>query len=447
MNQSPRTVYSVDTLSLEIKKLLEMSYADIWVEGEVSTLTTPASGHSYFTLKDQNSILKCVLFKSKKYLSTALPVVGERILIRGRVSVYTARGDVQLICSYIEAAGEGQLRRQFEILKQRLNEEGLFDQQHKQALPDAPKQIALITSASGAVLHDVISTLERRYPFVTLRVYPASVQGEKAKKEILEALKFVIEDAADILIIARGGGSLEDLQVFNDEQIARALHACPIPSISAIGHETDFVITDFIADKRAPTPTGAATLATPDIQENKNVLRQHRSALNAFIRQLLDTRQQQLDFTLQRLKHPKDRLAIQSSELQRLNLKLEATHQHTLRRKQQAFAALLPRLQISSPVSQLNEKRYSLPALQQRLDHAIGDVLSRNKGMLAQNTAKLQALGPLTTLGRGYAILQNDQGEIIKHAQQIDEGESFTARLHSGSLEAVVSGKSDQGKR
>ncbi len=438
MNQSPRMVYSVDALSAEIKKLLEMSYADIWIEGEVSTLTTPASGHSYFTLKDQNSILKCVLFKSKKYLAAALPIVGERILIRGRVSVYTARGDVQLICSYIEAAGEGQLRRQYEMLKKQLAAEGLFDQQHKLPLPTTPREIALITSSSGAVLHDVISTLARRYPFVRLRIYPANVQGEQSRQDILEALDYVIQDAPDLLIIARGGGSLEDLQVFNDEQIARALYACPIPCISAIGHETDFVITDFVADQRAPTPTGAATLATPDIRESNNSLQQNRSALNTLIRQALDTRQQQLDFALARLKHPKDRLAMQSSELQQLSLRMDAVHQLNLRRKQQSLAALLPRIQSLSPLGQLNEKRYRLPALQQRLDHAIDRILSSKKATLEQHAAKLQALGPLTTLGRGYAILQNKNGEIIKHSQQIKAGESFTARLHKGSLEAVV---------
>ena len=444
MNHSLRTIYSVDTLSNEIKKLLEMSYADIWIEGEVSTLTTPASGHSYFTLKDQNSVPKCVLFKSKKYLSAALPVPGERILIRGRVSVYTARGDVQLICSYIEAAGEGQLRRQFEMLKKQLNAEGLFDEQHKQPLPEAPAQIALITSPSGAVLHDVISTLKRRYPFVSLRVYPASVQGEQAKTDIIEALKYVTEDAPDLLIIARGGGSLEDLQVFNDEQVARALYACPIPSISAIGHETDFVITDFIADKRAPTPTGAATFATPDVSESRNRLRQYRTACEVFIRQTLDTQQQKLDFALQQLKHPRDRLSMQQGELQQLSLRLSAAQQRNLHRKQQYLASLLPRLQRLSPVSQLNEKRYHLPALQQRLDHAIANILSRNSSVVAENTVKLHALGPITTLGRGYAILQNKQGEIVKRTQQLKTGEHFTARLHSGSLDAVVEGTTDE---
>lgn len=267
------------------------------------------------------------------------------------------------------------------------------------------------------------------------------MQGEQAKKEILEVLKLAILDAPDILIIARGGGSIEDLAVFNDEQLARALYDCPVPTISAIGHETDFVITDFIADIRAPTPTGAATLATPDIQESKSNLRQHRSALKVLIRQVIETQQQKLDFATQRLKHPEDRLAIQSSELQRLSLRMEAAHQHNLRHKQQNLASLIPRLQRLSPVNLLNEKRYHLPALQQRLDHAISDTLSKRKANLTQNSAKLNALGPLTTLGRGYAILQTNHGKIIKDSQQIDAGESFTARLHSGSLNAVVESK------
>ncbi len=438
-----RQIYSVDSLSLEIKKLLEMSYGDIWIEGEVSSLTNAASGHSYFTLKDKSSVLKCVLFKGKKYLSAALPEVGERILIRGKVSVYTARGDVQLICSYIEAAGEGELRRQFEMLKQQLATEGLFDSSHKLELPARPKQIALITSPSGAVLHDIISTLEKRDPSVHLRVYPALVQGQQSVSEILQALDIAIQDKPDLIILARGGGSLEDLQAFNDEALARALYTCTIPTISAIGHETDFVISDFVADHRAPTPTGAAIAATPDIRETRDNLKQLQRNLNALIRQRLDESQQRLDFARQRLSHPQQKLSLQAGRLNQLILQLNASHQSNLRQSQQRFTELLARLQAQSPRNRVQEKSYLLPALNQRLDNAINNQLQRRRAGIAELKAKLIVLGPISTLGRGYSILQNQQGEIIKDAKQLKTGEHFQARLQRGTIRAVVEAKED----
>jgi len=438
MNHSFRQIYSVDALSNEIKKLLEMSYGDIWVEGEVSSLSTPASGHSYFTLKDAGSVLKCVLFKSKKYLSAALPAVGERMLIRGKVSVYTARGDVQLICSYMEAAGEGQLRQQFEMLKKQLTAEGLFAEQHKLTLPARPKRIALITSPGGAVLHDIIHTLQKRYPFVQLQVYPANVQGERAVADLMQALECAITDKPDLIILARGGGSLEDLQAFNDESLARALYACAIPTISAIGHETDFVISDFVCDQRAPTPTGAATLATPDISETRNTVSQLHQALENLMRMALDNRQQQLDFTAGQLRHPHDQLALQSGNLKQARLRLDAAQQQHLRQKQRHFEALSTRLATLAPDQQLNEQRYALAKLMDRFDHAINNKLINKQGRLNPCIAKLEALGPISTLGRGYSILQDNDGNVISHSDQLPAGSHFQARLLRGRIKAVV---------
>ncbi len=434
-------VYSVDALTAEIKKLLEMSYADVWVEGEVSSLASPPSGHLYFTLKDTDSILKCVLFKNKKYLSASLPIEGEKVLIRGRVSVYTARGDVQMICSYIEAAGEGDLRRQFDELKSRLMAEGLFDESRKQAIPKRPKIIALITSSHGAVLHDIISTLKQRYPLARLNLYPATVQGEKATTDILNALKQAIQHTPDVIIIARGGGSLEDLQAFNDETVARAVSVCKIPIVSAIGHETDFVITDFVADMRAPTPTAAAALITPDIKEINASLTQFLFLLNNRIQIKLDTGQQRLDFAAQRLKHPRERLRLQAGELQQLRLRLSAAYQKTPESGRRRLEHLRSSVQLLSPKNRLVSQRHALETLSVRLDQLVAERLNKERARLKQNTTALQAFSPLQTLKRGYSILQNQQGEIVRSSEQVVTGEHIHARLHEGELDVQVNRK------
>lgn len=438
---SKPNIYSVESLTAEIKKLLEMSYADVWVEGEVSSLASPASGHTYFTLKDSNSVLKCVLFKNKKYLAACLPVEGERILIRGRVSIYTGRGDVQLICSYIEAAGEGALRRQFEALKNKLKSDGLFDEDAKQALPERPTTIALITSPEGAVLHDIISILNRRYPFTHLKVYPSNVQGEKAKETILAALETAISDTPDVIILARGGGSLEDLQVFNEEAIARALFACPIPTISAIGHETDFVISDFVADARAPTPTAAATMITPDISDIRAVLQQNQARIALLIANRINALQQNFDVVNQRLRHPRDTIRLQTSDLQQWQLKLNAAHLSVMRFNQRQLEHAATDLALLSPQSQLKEQRYHYQTAKSALDRNIAQTLNNTRTTLVQFVAKLNSLSPLSTLSRGYAILQKQDGEIIQNISQIDEHEKIKATLHQGKLGLTVDSK------
>lgn len=442
-NQRSANPYTVESLTQQIKKLLEMSYADVWVEGEVGSIATPPSGHTYFTLKDPSGILKCVLFKNKKYLAACLPVEGNRILIRGRVSMYTARGEVQLICSYIEAAGEGDLRRQFDALKNKLKAEGLFDEDRKKPLPTCPETIALITSPDGAVLHDIISTLKRRYPLVRLAIYPSSVQGELATKTLLQALSLAIDDAPDLIILARGGGSLEDLQSFNDEAIARAVFASPIPTISAIGHETDFVITDFVADMRAPTPTAAATLVTPDINTLRSELRQNRLHLSALISRSIDSKQQYLDFAQQGLKHPLDQILIQKAELQRWGLRLKTVHQNTLQLSQRKLDQARSNLRTHSPQSQLNDQRHALQTLIERLERNATRAVTEATAQLAQSFTKLNALSPLNTLSRGYSILQNQHDEILKSTDQLKNNEMIKATLHHGKLSLIVDSKSD----
>ncbi len=434
-------IYSVESLNAQLKKLLEMSYTDVWVEGEVGSIASPPSGHTYFTLKDNSSVLKCVLFKHKKYLASCLPIEGERILIRGRVSMYTGRGEVQLICSYIEAAGEGELRRQFEALKTSLKAEGLFDEERKQTLPKYPKIIALITSLEGAVLHDMITTFARRYPLVKLRIYPTNVQGKIAKDTLLQALKLATIDAPDSIILARGGGSIEDLQVFNDEALARAIFVCPIPIISAIGHETDFVISDFVADMRAPTPTAAVTLCTPDIFELHEKLLQFDSKLDQLASNQIASKQQQLDITHQRLKHPNDWLLWQNNALQSWRLKLYLAQQSTLKSHQQSLEKFKSKLLFISPQNQLSNKHYVYQATSARLHNGVTQSINEAKIELGRLTAKLQALSPRQTLSRGYSILQKQDGLVVKNAAQTSEHEVLKATLSKGKLDVEVKPK------
>ena len=436
------TIYTVENLNQEIKTLLEMSYKDIWVEGEVSSTTTPQSGHTYFTLKQGSHVLKSVLFKNRKYLATCLPKIGERLLVRGRVSVYPGRGDVQLICSYIETAGEGILRQQFEALKKTLADEGLFDQSAKQSLPIFARKIALISSPQGAVLHDIITTLRQRCPLSTLTVYPASVQGEKAQGEFLAALKIAVENKPDVIIIARGGGSLEDLQTFNDEKLARALAACPLPTISAIGHETDVVITDFVADARAATPTAAVALITPDIRILRQNLTQSRDLLKKRIYEGFNSKQQSLDYAIQGLRHPRDNLSLQTAQTQQLSLRLKSAHLQTLRAYQQKLEPLKLKLSTVDPSKRLDQNRFKLEVLRSRLNQTMRHSLRGLDTTLSTLNAQLVALNPSNILSRGYAILYDKRGKAIISTDQVSTGDPVLARLHKGKLHMDIKKKS-----
>lgn len=438
MIKPQRNIYSVNSLNTEIKSLLEMSYVDIWVEGEVSSVSTPASGHCYFTLKENNTILKCVLFKNKKYLAATLPTAGHNILVRGRVSMYVARGDVQLICSYIEAAGEGELRRQFEALKNKLKSEGLFDHEKKQPIPDVCKNIALITSPQGAVLHDIISTLKKRYPLTKLNVFPASVQGNQSKKEILSALNLAISYSPDVIIVARGGGSLEDLHTFNDEEIARALFACPIPTISAVGHETDFTIADFIADYRAPTPTAAAISVVPDIAEIKNNVTQTLQSILRVFKQTLNNHQQSLDISKQGLKHPANILKTQHNQLQQWVLKLRNIQTNRFNNHQQKLSGLKFALEAKAPHVNLINNAHALSALKGRLDNSMQYKVAQLTDKVSQSKLQLGLLNPLNTLARGYSILKTDNGDVLSSAKGVKSGDKLFAQLKEGKLTSTV---------
>lgn len=435
---SASNIYSVSSLTTQIGQLLQMSYQDVWIEGEVSSAHAAQSGHTYFTLKEDTNAINCVLFKNKKYLASCLPTQGERLLIRGKVALYAGRSEVQIVCAYIEAAGEGALRRAFEALKSQLKDEGLFDAKAKQSMPAAPRYIALITSSQGAVIHDIRTTLKKRYPLACLRVYSANVQGNQAKVQILARLSDAIEDQPDVIILARGGGSLDDLQVFNEESLARALFECPIPTISAIGHETDIVITDFVADMRAPTPTAAITLLTPDIAELQVSIEQLGARMMKQYQVTLNARQQSLDKISMGLKHPAMSFALYASHLAQWRLKLRTLSKSQLQVKQISLDYLGARLLNASPNAYLDNKSYKVHALQSGLVRQVEQNLQANMSALSRLVARFEALSPLATLQRGYAIIQDNKGNLVRGVDEIQADDVINAQMYQGKLKAKV---------
>ena len=403
MNQPPissaleRNVYSVSRLNREAKALLEDRFPLLWVEGELSNLARPASGHLYFSLKDAHAQVRCAWFRGNQRALSALPKDGMQVLVRARVSLYEGRGDYQLIVESLEEAGEGALRRAFELLKNRLAVEGLFDNAHKKPLPRLPKRIGIITSPSGAVLHDILTTLKRRFPAIPVLLHPVPVQGDGAAEKIAAMLRLAGKRRdCDVLILARGGGSLEDLWPFNEEIVARAIHACPIPVVCGVGHETDFTIADFVADARAATPTAAAEMLSPNQSDWLATLGDMERRLRRQLR---------------------DRLLSASQQLDTLNARL-------LRHNPQAF---------------LREQGLRNRHLRAQLANAMQRLLERGQERLARATQALDTLSPLATLARGYAILEQlPTGAVVRAASALRPGDAVRARLALGVLDCRV---------
>lgn len=431
-------IYSVTRLVGEIRTLLEASYREIWVEGEISGLAQPASGHRYFSLKESESVIRCTLFKNHSQWS-ASPGDGMQALVRGRVSVYEPRGDMQLIVSYLEDAGEGALRREFEQLKQKLAAEGLFDSQHKQPLPTYPAVIGIISSDSGAALHDIRVTLKRRYPVARLIVYPTAVQGANAVPGILHMLALANQrQEADVLILTRGGGSKEDLQSFNDERVARAIFASQLPVISAVGHEIDFTISDLVADLRAPTPTAAAETVAPELAQLRTTIRHATDALRNLTQRFMDTHAQKLDYTSARLVHPRRRIQTAQQSQQTLTNALKFLVQGRLDRQQLRLQQQIAELRYCSPAAQLAQNLRSLAVIRKQLINTTTAGLDNATQTIGQITNKLNLMSPTHTLARGYAIIQGANQEVITDAGKTNQGQRLTARVARGKFLCVV---------
>jgi exodeoxyribonuclease VII large subunit len=448
LNVSPtqREVYSVSRLNSEARALLEAGFPPLWVEGEISNLARPASGHVYFHLKDATAQVRCALFRAQLRLAPMAPRDGMLVTVRARVTLYEGRGDYQLIVEHIEEAGEGALRRAFDVLKKRLADEGLFDTAYKRPLPRLPRRIGVVTSPTGAVLHDIVTTLKRRFPSIPILLYPVPVQGKNAAVPIAQAVRTAAARAeCDVLIIARGGGSLEDLWAFNEEVVARALFDCPIPIVSAIGHETDFTIADMVADVRAPTPTAAAELVSPDQLEWRQRFEHIEIRLQRRLRDLLRERAQHVDWLAARLVHPRARLENLNQRLETLTHRLIGSQSKHLHTTQLMLHFLSNRLTYCSPLARLRELQLDRQHLYERLRQAVGQLLTQQRTKLTHFAHALHTLSPLATLERGYAIVRREAtGEILRDATKVAIGERIEARLAHGQLLGRVEEKREK---
>jgi exodeoxyribonuclease VII large subunit len=439
-----RDVFSVSRLNREARALLEAGFPRLWVEGEISNLARPASGHLYFTLKDAQAQVSCALFRNRALRLDFTPENGTQVLVQAQVSLYEARGSYQLIINQMEEAGDGALRRAFEQLKSQLYKEGLFDQAHKRAIPELPRCIGVITSPSGAAIRDVLTVLKRRYPGIPVIIYPTQVQGEGAARQIINALHSAERRGeCDVLLLTRGGGSLEDLWPFNEEAVARAVHACGIPVVSAVGHEIDFVITDFVADQRAATPSAAAELLSPDRSELGARVRHLQNHLNRLMQQGLQGCGEQLGWLLRRIQqcHPGRRLQQQAQRLDELELRLARARDYRFSQYRSALAALQARLRQYSPQLRLQRFGADTARLVQRLEYCTSMQIAHRREKLSVLSRALDTVSPLATLERGYSItLIQADGSVMRDAARVQPGDGIETRLARGRIFSQVTG-------
>ncbi len=437
-----RQVYTVSQLNREVGQLLKSGFPPLWLEGEISNLARPASGHLYFSVKDSSSQLRCAMFRRENSRLNFRPDNGEAVLCRGRVGLYEPRGDYQFIIEHMEQAGEGRLRQAFEQLKRKLAAEGLFDAATKQAPPRLPARIGVITSPSGAALRDILHVLDRRFAAVRVRVYPVAVQGDGAADQIVAALALANERRdCDVLILARGGGSLEDLQAFNEERVARAVHASDLPVICGVGHEIDFSIADFAADLRAPTPSGAAELAVPDAGAWLRSYAELAERLARGLRRSLTDRRTRCEWLDRRVRllHPGHQLRQRAQRLDELEQRLRRAAGATLERRGSRAASLAERLLRWDPRPRIADGRARTQEAEGRLSSAVGRLLEATKRRTEALERALRAVGPQSTLERGYAIVATPDGDIVRSATAVAAGQRLSVRVADGSFDATVS--------
>ena len=435
-----RDVYTPSRLTLEVRALLEAGFPLLWLEGEIGNFTAAASGHLYFTLKDARAQVRCVMFRSRASLLRERPRTGDQVLLRARVSFYEDRGEFQLLVEHLEPAGDGALRRALEERKARLAAEGLFDLARKRPLPALPQRLVLVTSPRGAAVHDVLTTLARRWPAADVLLLPVPVQGEGAAAAIERAVDLASENAlGDVLLLVRGGGSLEDLAAFNDEAVVRALARCTLPTVVGVGHEVDFSLADLVADQRAPTPTAAAELVLPDRAEWLAGLDQWQRRLLRAVQHQFERRQQRVDYLARRLVHPGERLQRLDDDLARLERRLVLALGGGLERRQTRTQALLARLRAATPARRIGAGHERLRSAATRLARAHAALLRTRGEALSAAAARLNTLSPLATLARGYAIVARPPDLPVVHtAAQLAVGDRVRLRLGAGSADARI---------
>lgn len=430
-------VISVATLNRMARDLLESGLPPMWIGGEISNLTLAASGHGYFSLKDSNAQIRCVMFRNKLSQLDFRLSEGMQVELRGTVTLYEARGDYQINVDTLRAAGLGRLYEAFARLKAKLEAEGLFDNQHKQPLPASPRRVGIVTSPAAAALRDVVTTLRRRMPGIEVILYPCQVQGSTAPAQIVSAIHAANRRAeVDVLIVCRGGGSIEDLWAFNDEAVARAIFASKLPVVSGVGHETDFTIADFVADRRAPTPTAAAELVSPSREALQQGLDLTRRQLERALARLLTDKSQQLDYLGRRLQHPGERLRQQQERLTQYRQRLQQRLHTQLQQRQWRLDSLRLRLAQGKPA--LPRLQQALQQRSQQLHNAVHRQLAQQQLVLGKLEATLLAMNPEAVLARGYAIVQNEAGQVIHSPAQLRDGEAIQLQLAEGRAHARV---------
>ncbi|WP_439212591.1 exodeoxyribonuclease VII large subunit [Duffyella gerundensis] len=434
-------IFTVSRLNTTVRKLLEMEMGQIWLSAEISNFSQPSSGHWYFTLKDDGAQVRCAMFRNSNRRVTFRPQNGQQVLVRATITLYEPRGDYQLIAESMQPAGDGLLQQQFEQLKMRLAAEGLFEQMHKQPLPDPAQQVGVITSSTGAALHDVLRVLHRRDPSLPVVIYPTPVQGQDAPAAIVRAIEIANQRAeCDVLIVGRGGGSLEDLWSFNDERVARAIFASRIPIVSAVGHETDVTIADFVADLRAPTPSAAAELVSRNQIELLRQLQSQQQRMEMAMDYYLAQQQRAWSRLHHRLQqqHPQLRLARQQTTLFRLQRRLDDAIQLQLRQATRTQDRLTQRLAQQQPEARLHRAQQQLQQWHYRLQQAVFQQLNRDKQRFGVRAAQLEAVSPLATLARGFSVTTAADGNVVKKTSQLQRGETLKTRLDDGWIESQI---------
>ncbi|MCW8963372.1 MAG: exodeoxyribonuclease VII large subunit [Gammaproteobacteria bacterium] len=439
---SSKHIFSVSELNASAKLALEQEFGLVWLEAELSNLSRPASGHWYFSLKDKKAQIRCAFFKGRNRLLNFSPEDGQQLLVRGRVSLYEPRGDYQLIVDHMEPAGVGDLQKAYEEIKQRLHESGLFDEQHKLELPAIPCQIGLVTSPSGAAIRDALHVLQRRFPLVPVVVYPTMVQGEAAAGQIIEAIKCAEQrNECDVLLLVRGGGSLEDLWPFNNEQLARTIFDCTIPIVTGIGHEIDTTIADFVADTRAPTPSAAAEIIVPDGTDLEISIQQLQTRLTKQMEGRLRNSSQHLDWYMRHLQqfHPGKQLSIQRARLKLLSRHLLNAMRLKLNNQNHAAKQLNSRIQSRSPVNLIMQYRDKTQAFNRLIRHKMTNTLELARYRLDNSAHALNTVSPIATLSRGYSISrQLNTRTPVKLASEFTKGEMMETQLARGKVISKV---------
>ena len=437
-------IISVGELNRSAKYLLEKNFNNVSVIGEISNLSRPSSGHIYFTLKDEDGAIRCAMFKNRNINLNFRPQDGDKCLLKGQVSIYAARGDYQLIVSNIQPAGSGNLMQKFEDLKKKLEAEGLFDPKNKLQVPASPKHICVVTSSSTAAFQDIISTIKRRAPSSQLSISETSVQGDNAHISIINALNRIMKfnernkNKIDVVVLTRGGGSIEDLWCFNNEELAREIHTFPIPTISGVGHEIDFTICDFVSDLRVPTPTASAEVVTEfnfNLIDRLNDLRIdiHKAVLN-----FTENLNQKIQLLKSKLKSPKASLREKTQKLDNIEILFQKYQQMILSNKRSIINDLNSELNLKNPITKLNNITSKVDALSEKLNFILSQKLDNRKNNLDKLHKSINILSPLSILDRGYSIILNEKGSAIKSSNDVNKGDTLKARLSKGIIDLEV---------